>query len=53
MRSKPSLKLKALSMESFERTRHHGIRWKGFSPEGTLDGVDLSLPSEERIRALR
>jgi hypothetical protein len=38
---------------SFERTRHHGIRWKGFSPEGTLDGVDLSLPSEERIRALR
>jgi hypothetical protein len=38
---------------SFERTRHHGIRWKGFSPEGALDGVDLSLPSEERTRALR
>jgi hypothetical protein len=38
---------------SFERTRHHGIRWKGFSPEGTLDGVDLSLPSEECTRALR
>jgi hypothetical protein len=38
---------------SFERTRHHDIRWKGFSPEGTLDGVDLSLPSEERTRALR
>jgi hypothetical protein len=38
---------------SFERTRHHGIRWKGLSPEGTLDGVDLSLPSEERTRALR
>jgi hypothetical protein len=38
---------------SFERTRHHGIRWKGFSPEGTLDGVDLSLSSEERTRALR
>jgi hypothetical protein len=37
---------------SFERTRHHGIRWKGFSPEGALDGVDLSLPSEERTRAL-
>jgi hypothetical protein len=37
---------------SFERTRHHGIRWKGFSPEGTLDGVDLSLPLEERTRAL-
>jgi hypothetical protein len=27
---------------SFERTRHHGIRWKGFSPEGALDRVDLS-----------
>jgi hypothetical protein len=38
---------------SFERTRHHGIRWKGFSPEGALDGVDLSLPSKERTRALR
>jgi hypothetical protein len=24
-----------------------------FSPEGALDGVDLSLPSEERTRALR
>jgi hypothetical protein len=38
---------------SFERTRHHGIRWKGFSPEGPLDGVNLSLPSKERTRALR
>jgi hypothetical protein len=38
---------------SFERTRYHGIRWKGFSPEGALDGVDLSLLSEERTRALR
>jgi hypothetical protein len=38
---------------SFERTRHHIIRWKGFSPEGALDGVDLSLLSEERTRALR
>jgi hypothetical protein len=38
---------------SFERTHHHGIRWKGFSPEDTLDGVDLSLPSEERTRGLR
>jgi hypothetical protein len=38
---------------SFERTRHHGIRWKGFSPEDALDGVDLSLPSEERTKALR
>jgi hypothetical protein len=38
---------------SFERTRHHGISWNGFSPEGALDGVDLSLLSEERTRALR
>src|SRR3954469_22518188 len=38
---------------SFERTRKHGIRWKGFSPEGALDEVDLSVPSEERTRALR
>jgi hypothetical protein len=38
---------------SFERTSDHGIKWKGFSPEGALDGVDLSLPSEERMRALR
>jgi hypothetical protein len=33
---------------SFERIHHHDIRWKGFSPEGTLDGVDLSLPLKER-----
>ena len=38
---------------SFERTRNHGIKWKGFSPEGALDNVDLSVPSEERTRALR
>jgi hypothetical protein len=38
---------------SFERTRHHGVRWKGFSSEGALDGVDLSIPSEDRTRALR
>jgi hypothetical protein len=38
---------------SFERTHHHSIRWKGFSPKGALDGVNLSLPSEERTRALR
>jgi hypothetical protein len=37
---------------SFERTRHHVIRWKGFSPEGALDGMDPSLLSEERTRAL-
>ncbi|KAK1627434.1 hypothetical protein QYE76_001749 [Lolium multiflorum] len=38
---------------SFQRTRSHGIRWKGFSPEGALDGVDMSAPSEERTRSLR
>jgi hypothetical protein len=38
---------------SFERTRHHGVRWKSFSPEGALDGVDLSIPSEDCTRALR
>jgi hypothetical protein len=38
---------------SFEKTRHHGVRWKGFSPEGALDGVDLSTPSEDHTRALR
>jgi hypothetical protein len=37
----------------FERTRHHGIRWKGFSSEGALDEVDLSTPMEERTRAFR
>ena len=40
-------------ISSFERTRNHDIRWKGFSPEGALDNVDLSIPSEERTRALR
>jgi hypothetical protein len=38
---------------SFERTRHHSIRWKGFSSEGALEEVDLSTPTEERTRALR
>jgi hypothetical protein len=38
---------------SFKRTHHHGIRWKGFSPKSAIDGVDLSLPSEECTRALR
>jgi hypothetical protein len=38
---------------SFERTYHHGVRWKGFSHEGALDDVDLSTPSEDRTRALR
>jgi hypothetical protein len=37
---------------SFERTSHHGVRWKGFSPKGALDDVDLSTPSEDRTRAL-
>jgi hypothetical protein len=31
---------------SFEKTRHHSVRRKGFSPEGALDGVDLSTPSK-------
>jgi hypothetical protein len=39
-------------ISSFERTRHHGIRWKGFSSEGALDEVDLSTPIEERTQAL-
>jgi hypothetical protein len=37
---------------SFQRTHHHGVLWKGFSPEGALDDVDLSTPSEDRTRAL-
>jgi hypothetical protein len=37
---------------SFEKTRHHGVRWEGFSPEGALDGVDLSTPTEDHTRAL-
>ncbi|KAK1677931.1 hypothetical protein QYE76_038779 [Lolium multiflorum] len=45
--------LKADLIGSFHRTRSHGVRWKGFSPEGALDGVDLSVPSEERTRSLR
>jgi hypothetical protein len=43
---------KADLIGSFEGTCHHGIRWKGFSLEGALNGVDLSLPSEECTRAL-
>ncbi|KAK1683238.1 hypothetical protein QYE76_044086 [Lolium multiflorum] len=38
---------------SFEKTRSHGIKFKGFQPEGALEGLDLSLPSDERTRALR
>ena len=45
--------LEADLIGSFERTSNHGIRWKGFSPEGALDNVDLSVPSEEHTRALR
>jgi hypothetical protein len=43
---------KADLIGSFEKTRHQSIRWKGFSPEGALDGVDLSTPSEDHTRAL-
>ncbi|KAK1670934.1 hypothetical protein QYE76_059093 [Lolium multiflorum] len=28
-------------------------KWKGFSPDGALDGIDMSAPSEERTRSLR
>ncbi|KAK1611624.1 hypothetical protein QYE76_035297 [Lolium multiflorum] len=45
--------LEADLIGSFHRTRSHGIRWKGFSPQGALDGIDLSAPSEERTRGLR
>ncbi|KAK1686709.1 hypothetical protein QYE76_047557 [Lolium multiflorum] len=45
--------LEADLIGSFMKTRSHGIRWKGFSPEGALDEVDLSTSSEERTRALR
>ena len=44
--------LEADLIGSFEKTRNHGIKWKGFSPEGALDNVDLSVPSEERTSAL-
>jgi hypothetical protein len=44
---------KADLIGSFEKTRHHDVRWKGFSPEGALDGVDLSTPLEDRTKALR
>jgi hypothetical protein len=30
---------KADLIGSFEKTRHHDVRWKGFSPEGALDGA--------------
>ncbi|KAK1662693.1 hypothetical protein QYE76_050852 [Lolium multiflorum] len=45
--------LEADLIGSFERTRSHGIKFKGFQPEGALEGLDLSLPSDERTRALR
>jgi hypothetical protein len=44
---------KADLIGSFEKTCHHGVRWKGFSPEGALDDVDLSTPSEDHTKALR
>ncbi|KAK1683852.1 hypothetical protein QYE76_044700 [Lolium multiflorum] len=45
--------LEADLIGSYHRTRAYGIRRKGFSPEGALDEVDLSVPSEERTRAVR
>ncbi|KAK1603494.1 hypothetical protein QYE76_008177 [Lolium multiflorum] len=44
--------LEADLIGSYHRTRFHGVRRKGFSPEGALDEVDLS-PSEGRTRAVR
>ncbi|KAK1646641.1 hypothetical protein QYE76_064446 [Lolium multiflorum] len=43
--------LEAELIGAFEKTRSHGIKFKGFQPEGALDGLDLSLPSDERTRA--
>ncbi|KAK1663811.1 hypothetical protein QYE76_051970 [Lolium multiflorum] len=45
--------LEADLIGAFEKTRSHGIKFKGFQPGGALDGLDLSLPSDERTRALR
>ncbi|KAK1645268.1 hypothetical protein QYE76_063073 [Lolium multiflorum] len=45
--------LEAELIGSFEKTRSHGVRFKGFAPQGVLEGVDLSLPSQERTQALR
>ncbi|KAK1681738.1 hypothetical protein QYE76_042586 [Lolium multiflorum] len=45
--------LEADLIGAFEKTRSHGIKFKGFQPEGALEGLDLSLPSDERTRALR
>ncbi|KAK1594300.1 hypothetical protein QYE76_017694 [Lolium multiflorum] len=45
--------LEADLIGSFQRTRSHGIRWKGFSPEGALDGVDLSTPSKNAPEIMR
>ncbi|KAK1667528.1 hypothetical protein QYE76_055687 [Lolium multiflorum] len=45
--------LEAELIGAFEKTRSHGIKFKGFQPEGALDGLHLSLPSDERTRALR
>ncbi|KAK1694581.1 hypothetical protein QYE76_011278 [Lolium multiflorum] len=38
---------------SFEKTRSHGIRFKGFTPQGVLDGIDLSgQPERDRFGIL-
>ena len=42
--------LEADLIGSFGRTHNHGIRWKGFSPEGALDNVDLSVPPGPCVR---
>ena len=56
--NKISTKVLSLTTQNLGRelpfsTHKHGIRWKGFSPKGALDEVDLSVPSEKRTRALR
>ncbi|KAK1660841.1 hypothetical protein QYE76_049000 [Lolium multiflorum] len=45
--------LEADLIGSYRKTRSHGVRRKEFSPEGALDEVDLSVPSEECTRAVR
>ena len=50
MRSKLSLKLISSALSRGPAATASGGRG---SPEGALDNVDLSVPSEERTRALR
>ncbi|KAK1663296.1 hypothetical protein QYE76_051455 [Lolium multiflorum] len=38
---------------SFQRTRSHGIRWKGFSPEGALDGSLVNALERVALRVVQ